>query len=124
MFEPGKSGNPNGRPKGSLNKRTQAEKPIKQWFKDKGVHPLDFIMKCLDKQKSIIEAIEDPKEKFDAYNEVTKRALDILPYIAPKVKPVEESEHLETIDVTPQTDRAIQELGTEDLLELVRKAGT
>lgn len=120
MFQPGISGNANGRPKGSLNKKTLVEKPLKQWFKDKNVHPLDFIMSCLNKQKSIIESIEDPAEKSKAYNEVTKRALEILPYVAPKLKEQEDSS--EAIGINPEYEKALENATSDQLLSLLKES--
>jgi hypothetical protein len=72
-FEKGKSGNPEGRPKGALNKTTNEIR--------------EFISKAIDtdKIKCMLNQIEDP---VDYINSVSK----LLPYITGKVKPTEDTE--------------------------------
>ena len=72
-FEKGKSGNPEGRPKGSLNKTTNDIR--------------ELISKVIDtdKIKDMLNQIEEP---IDYINAVSK----LLPYITGKVKPIENIE--------------------------------
>ena len=72
-FEKGKSGNPEGRHKGSLNKATNEIR--------------ELISKAIDtdKIKDKLNQIEDP---VDYINAVSK----LLPYITGKVKPIENVE--------------------------------
>ena len=72
-FEKGKSGNPEGRPKGALNKTTNEIR--------------EFISKSIDtdKIKYMLNLIEDT---VDYINAVSK----LLPYITGKVKPIENIE--------------------------------
>ena len=84
-FKKGESGNPEGRPKGSLNKTTNEIR--------------EFISKSIDtdKIKYMLNLIEDP---VDYINAVSK----LLPYVAGKVKPIEnvEREHRDiTITLVP-----------------------
>jgi len=69
-FKKGESGNPEGRPKGSLNKTTNEIR--------------ELISKAIDtdKIKCMLNQIEDP---VDYINAVSK----LLPYVAGKVKPIE-----------------------------------
>ena len=79
-FEKGKSGNPEGRPKGALNKTTNEIRA--------------FISKAIDtdKMKDKLNQIEDP---VDYINAVSK----LLPYITGKVKPIE-NEQRDHRDIT------------------------
>ena len=72
-FEKGKSGNPEGRPKGSLNKVTKDLREVLS-------NAIDT-----DKIKDKLNQIEDP---VDYINAVSK----LLPYITGKVKPIENIE--------------------------------
>tara|TARA_B110000908_G_C9857569_1_gene272659 strand:- start:109 stop:387 length:279 start_codon:yes stop_codon:yes gene_type:complete len=69
-FKKGESGNPEGRPKGSLNKTTNEIR--------------ELISKAIDtdKIKDMLNQIEEP---IDYINAVSK----LLPYVAGKVKPIE-----------------------------------
>ena len=69
-FKKGESGNPEGRPKGSLNKTTNEIR--------------ELISKAIDtdKIKCMLNQIEEP---IDYINAVSK----LLPYIVGKVKPIE-----------------------------------
>ena len=79
-FKKGESGNPDGRPKGSLNKTTNEIREV--------------ISKAIDtdKIKCMLNQIEDP---VDYINAVSK----LLPYITGKVKPIE-NEQREHRDIT------------------------
>jgi hypothetical protein len=84
-FKKGESGNPEGRPKGSLNKTTNDIR--------------ELISKVIDtdKIKDMLNQIEEP---IDYINAVSK----LLPYVAGKVKPIEnvEREHRDiTINLVP-----------------------
>lgn len=84
-FKKGESGNPEGRPKGSLNKATNEIR--------------EFISNAIDtdKIKCMLHQIEDP---VDYINAVSK----LLPYITGKVKPIEnvEKDHRDiTINLVP-----------------------
>jgi hypothetical protein len=70
-FKKGESGNKEGRPKGSLNKTT---KDIRE-----------FISKAIDtnKIKEMLNQINEPSEYINAISK-------LLPYIAGKVKPIED----------------------------------
>jgi len=105
-----------GRKKGTPNKKTIAKKPIRQWFEDANIHPLQMIMSCLDKQKSALESIEDPVERTKAWNEITKRSLEILPYVAPKVKDVEPPSEETAINV----EASLESLDKDDLMKIMR----
>ena len=87
-FEKGKSGNPEGRPKGALNKTTNEIR--------------EFISKAIDtdKIKCMLNQIEEP---IDYINAVSK----LLPYVAGKVKPIEnvEREHRDiVINLVPYSE--------------------
>ena len=67
-FKKGESGNPEGRPKGSLNKTTNGLR--------------DILSKAIDTDK-IVEVLNQIEDPVDYINAVSK----LLPYIAGKVVP-------------------------------------
>ena len=79
-FKKGESGNPEGRPKGSLNKTTNEIR--------------ELISKAIDtdKIKCMLNQIEDPVEYINAVSK-------LLPYVAGKVKPIE-NEQRDHRDIT------------------------
>tara|TARA_B100000902_G_scaffold389742_1_gene437417 strand:- start:287 stop:553 length:267 start_codon:yes stop_codon:yes gene_type:complete len=84
-FKKGTSGNPIGRPKGSLNKTTQE-------LREQITQAIDGnkIMEMLDK-------IESPTEYINA---ITK----LLPYVVGKKRPIEEQEYVEPITIVFNSD--------------------
>ena len=72
-FKKGESGNPEGRPKGSLNKTTNGLR--------------DILSKAIDTDK-IVEVLNQIEDPVDYINAVSK----LLPYITGKVKPIENVE--------------------------------
>lgn len=84
-FKKGESGNPEGRPKGSLNKTTNEIR--------------EFILKTIDSDKIAImlNQIENP---IDYINAISK----LLPYVASKVKPtdiIQEEDKNIVINIVP-----------------------
>ena len=77
-FKKGKSGNPIGRPKGAVSTTSKLIR--------------EHISQEIDGNKIMLDKIESPTEYINA---VTK----LLPYSIGKVKPYEEIEEIETIDI-------------------------
>ena len=79
-FKKGESGNPVGRPKGSLNKVTQELR--------------EQITQAIDTNK-ICEMLNQITSPLDYINAITK----LLPYIVPKKRPIVEQEYVEPITI-------------------------
>jgi hypothetical protein len=77
-FKKGTSGNPIGRPKGSLGTTTQLIR--------------EYISQAINGNKIMLDKIESPTEYINA---ITK----LLPYSIGKVKPYEEIEEREPMDI-------------------------
>ena len=77
-FKKGTSGNPIGRPKGSLGTTTQLIR--------------EYISQAINGNKIMLDKIESPTEYINA---ITK----LLPYSIGKVRPYEEIEEREPIDI-------------------------
>ena len=85
-FKKGESGNPIGRPKGSLNKVTQELR--------------EQITQAIDTNKicEMLNQITNPTEYINA---ITK----LLPYIVCKKRPIVEQEYIEPITIVFNSDR-------------------
>ena len=85
-FKKGTSGNPVGRPKGSLNKVTQELR--------------EQISQAIDTNKicEMLNQITNPTEYINA---ITK----LLPYIVAKKRPIVEQEYVEPITIVFNSDR-------------------
>ena len=79
-FKKGESGNPVGRPKGSLNKVTQELR--------------EQITQAIDTNK-ICEMLNQITSPLDYINAITK----LLPYIVAKKRPIVEQEYVEPITI-------------------------
>ena len=79
-FKKGESGNPVGRPKGSLNKTTQELR--------------EQITQAIDTNK-ICEMLNQITSPLDYINAITK----LLPYIVAKKRPIVEQEYVEPITI-------------------------
>lgn len=108
-----------GKPKGALNKRTKLSKPLKQWFDDKNIHPIDLIMETVREQKKLIDQLDNPVDRVKAWESIRKGITDLLPYISPKIKDIEPEP--EAIDVTGEVDKLIEEASGEDLLKVFQQ---
>ena len=85
-FSKGNSGNPLGRPKGSLNSSTKE-------FRELLSHSID--------SNKIIEMLNKIEEPVDYINAVSK----LLPYCLPKVKPIDtEIQDIEPVVINIQLD--------------------
>ena len=85
-FKKGESGNPVGRPKGSLNKVTQELR--------------EQITQAIDTNK-ICEMLNQITSPLDYINAITK----LLPYIVAKKRPIVEQEYVEPITIVFNSDR-------------------
>lgn len=84
-FKKGESGNPEGRPKGSLNKTTNNIR--------------EALSKAIDTDK-LIDMLNQIEEPIDYINAISK----LLPYVTGKVKPIEDKKEERgeiTINIVP-----------------------
>jgi len=121
-FVKGQSGNPAGKKAGTLNARTRHLRSIKEFLAKKNVHILDIVFDAIKLQKTSADKIDDPVERTKALNELTKRALDIMPYVVPKLKELD-MDMDEEVDVTPgyiDPNQVIEEASNESILRVLQ----
>lgn len=101
-FKKGKSGNPNGRPKGVTNKSTEAAKMVLT----------EFVGKNMDEMQTLFDQVkaEDPKKAFDVL-------FSSLEYVLPKLA------RTENYNENRLTDEEGQDLLSKEDLEILKTLG-
>lgn len=84
LFEPGKSGNPSGRPKGAKDKR-QYKKEVWEACEQVGVDPFVVLAEIA---AGVLKKPEGMPEKINAYLR-KEAAAELCQYLKPKLKSVE-----------------------------------
>ncbi len=108
-----------GRPKGSVSSKVRYEMGVMAWLKQKNLNILDLVNGSLQAQKQAISEIEDPVERAKALNELTKRTMELVPYVIPKVSPIEvEPEDVDT--TATDLDSAVKEASSSDIIKVLR----
>lgn len=100
MFKPGQSGNPNGRPKGALDKRTR--EVAERLAKDGGISPLDVLVTIMREryafyQQEVAKPVQDrdPVALAKAAESAVFVAEKAAPFLHPKLAAIEHSGELQ-----------------------------
>ena len=112
MFEPGKSGNPKGKPRGAISEKRQVWNEIGEWFRGEGLEAYkDKVMGLLESEKP--SEVDKGLKHFQAminYFAPRLQSTELKAEKDTKVTVVYESEPIQTSSESAEDSRAGKEI--------------